>query len=70
MIIFRSEMANEKHKLRFGLILETYCRGIGGLMRDLLKQIDVVEKLSILAETVKENREDLSILKVLENLFF
>jgi phosphatidylinositol-4,5-bisphosphate 3-kinase len=57
-------MKNEKYKYRFGLILETYCRGIGGLIKDLIKQIDVVEKLSILAETCKENRDDLTILKV------
>ena len=63
-ILTRSEIKNEKYKYRFGLILETYCRGISGLIKNLSKQVELVEKLSTLAENVKENRDDLSILKV------
>lgn len=57
-------MKNERFKYRFGLVLESYCRGISGLIKDLLKQIEVVEKLTILTETIKENRDDLTLLTV------
>ena len=57
-------MKNQKLKFRFGLILETYCHAIGTLFRVILKQVNAVDKLSVLAEIIKDKSEDLSILKV------
>lgn len=61
-------MKNPRFKYRFGLILETYFRGIGRYqMKELLKQIEVVEKLSILAQQIKLNPDNLSLIKVKNN---
>lgn len=58
-------MSNPRYKLRFGLILEAYCRGIGSLqLNDLLKQVEVVEKLSVLAQEIKGNADNISLVKV------
>ena len=57
----KSEMKNPRYKLRFGLILEAYCRAIGALqLKDLLKQVEVVDKLSFLAKEIKSNCENIS----------
>lgn len=58
-------MKNPKYKYRFGLILEAYCRGINSLqMNALLRQVDLVEKLSLLAQEIKSNPDNLSLVKV------
>jgi hypothetical protein len=58
-------MKNPRYKYRFGLILETYCRGIATYqLKELLRQIEVVEKLTNLAQHVKSNCDSsLSLLK-------
>lgn len=60
----KSEMKNPRYKYRFGLLLEAYCRGICRLqLRDLLKQIRVVDKLSNLAQEIKSNPDNLTLVK-------
>ncbi len=61
--LLKTEMKHAQYKYRFGLILETYCRALAMSIQDLLKQIDVVDKLSSLTDYIRENREDLTMLK-------
>ena len=56
-------MKNPKYKHRFGLILEAYCRGIGNQLSFLLKQVEVVEKLSMLAQEIKSSSDSVSLIK-------
>jgi len=41
---------------RFALVLESYCRGLCGHLKDLYKQVEALEKLTMLADTLKEKR--------------
>lgn len=61
--LLKSETTNLKYRYRFGLILEAYCRGIGNQVKDLLKQVEVVEKLSVLAQEIKSNDDNISLIK-------
>ena len=56
-------MKNLKFKHRFGLVLEAYCRGIGAQLNDLLKQIDVVDKLSVLSQQIKSDSDNIQLVK-------
>jgi phosphatidylinositol-4,5-bisphosphate 3-kinase len=56
-------MRNLKYKYRFGLILEAYCRGIGNQLKVLLKQFEVVEKLSALSQEIKSNSDNISLIR-------
>ena len=56
-------MKNLKYEYRFGLILEAYCRGIGNQLDELLKQIEVVEKLSVLSQEIKGHSDNISLIK-------
>jgi phosphatidylinositol-4,5-bisphosphate 3-kinase len=61
----KSEMKNPRYKYRFGLLLEAYCRGISrNMLKDLLKQVDVIDKLSMLAVEIKSNADNLSLVQV------
>jgi phosphatidylinositol-4,5-bisphosphate 3-kinase catalytic subunit alpha/beta/delta len=56
----KTEMKNPRYKLRFGLILEAYCRGLGSLqLKSLLKQVEMVEKLSLLCQDIKNTNENI-----------
>lgn len=61
--LLKSEMSNLKYRYRFGFILEAYCRGIGSQIKDLLKQVEVVEKLSVLAQEIKNNPDNIALIK-------
>ncbi len=61
--LIRSEMRNLKYKYRFGLILEAYCRGIGSQLDILLRQIEVVEKLSVLSQGIKASSDNIALIK-------
>jgi phosphatidylinositol-4,5-bisphosphate 3-kinase len=61
--LLKSEMTNLKYRYRFGLVLEAYTRGIGNQIKELLKQIEVVEKLSVLAQEIKRNQDNISLIK-------
>jgi hypothetical protein len=57
-------MKNVRYKYRFGLLLEAYCRGINFTqLKNILKQVDVVEKLSSLAQEIKNNPDSISLVK-------
>ena len=59
-------MKNPRYKYRFGLLLEAYCRGIScHMLKDLLKQVEVVDKLSMLAQEIKSNTDNLSLVQVI-----
>jgi phosphatidylinositol-4,5-bisphosphate 3-kinase len=57
-------MKNPKYKYKFGLLVEAYCRGLGGNLRLLLKQIDAIEKLSSLTYSIKNDYSNLGLIKV------
>ncbi|CAF0737287.1 unnamed protein product [Brachionus calyciflorus] len=60
----RSEIKNPKYKFRFGLLLEAYCRSLNSnQLSELIKQIEVVEKLTNLALEIKSNPDNLSLIK-------
>ncbi|XP_042215110.1 phosphatidylinositol 4,5-bisphosphate 3-kinase catalytic subunit delta isoform-like isoform X2 [Homarus americanus] len=52
----RSEMYVPSVSIRFGLILEAYCRGSVEHMRILLRQLDALHKFKEVREIVNENR--------------
>jgi phosphatidylinositol-4,5-bisphosphate 3-kinase len=54
----RSAMHLTTVRLRFGLILEAYCRSCGLYLQSLCKQVEAVEKLIKLSDMLKEERED------------
>ncbi|CAL8074635.1 unnamed protein product [Orchesella dallaii] len=55
----RSEISGKSWlDVRFGLILEAYCRGLCGHLKDLYKQVEALEKLTVLTETLKEKRDE------------
>lgn len=51
----RSEMHETSIRLRFGLILEAYCRGCGAFLRNLLKQLEALDKLAKLSDKMKSD---------------
>ncbi len=52
-------MKNLRHKSRFGLILEAYCRGIGSFLKVLSKQIEAIDVLSEISISYKSSKESL-----------
>ncbi len=55
----RSEISGKSWlDVRFGLILEAYCRGLCGHLKFLNKQVEALEKLTMLTDTLKEKRDD------------
>jgi len=55
----RSEISGKSWlDVRFGVILEAYCRGLCGHLKDLNKQVEALEKLTMLADTLKEKRDE------------
>ena len=56
-------MKSLKHKFRFGIMLEALCAGIGSQLKDLIKQVELVQKLSLLAQTIKNTPDNLSLIK-------
>ncbi|XP_058790627.1 phosphatidylinositol 4,5-bisphosphate 3-kinase catalytic subunit delta isoform [Phymastichus coffea] len=53
----RSEMHVGSVQVRFGLILEAYCRGSQEHMRVLSKQMDCLEKLANVCDQVKQRKD-------------
>ncbi|XP_067658199.1 phosphatidylinositol 4,5-bisphosphate 3-kinase catalytic subunit alpha isoform-like [Haliotis asinina] len=54
----KSEMHQTSSRLRFGLILEAYCRGCGSFLKKLTKQVEALEKLTKLTNMLKEEIKD------------
>ena len=40
--------------VRFGLVLEAFCRGLGPYLKDLIKQVEALDKLTALTFQLKE----------------
>ena len=51
-------MNNPSISLRFGILLEAYCRGIGGHLKGLIRQVEALEKLTKLTDALKVKRDD------------
>ncbi|XP_074655826.1 phosphatidylinositol 4,5-bisphosphate 3-kinase catalytic subunit alpha isoform-like [Tubulanus polymorphus] len=54
----KSEMHNIPIRLKFGLILEAYCRGCGHYLKQLNRQVEALEKLAKLSDTLKMEKDD------------
>jgi phosphatidylinositol-4,5-bisphosphate 3-kinase len=53
----RSEMQVASVSVRFGLILEAYCRGSQEHMKVLAKQIESLDKLKTTSEMVRQRKD-------------
>ncbi|KAH9490074.1 Phosphatidylinositol 4,5-bisphosphate 3-kinase catalytic subunit alpha isoform [Bulinus truncatus] len=49
----KSEMHQTSIRLRFGLILEAYCRGCGPYLKNLAQQVEALDKLTKLSDMLK-----------------
>ena len=56
-------MKNPRYKYLFGILIEAYSRGIGASLSILFKQNEVVEKLSALAQMVKSDPDNLTLIR-------
>ncbi|XP_071510184.1 phosphatidylinositol 4,5-bisphosphate 3-kinase catalytic subunit alpha isoform-like [Diadema antillarum] len=54
----RSEMHKPRVSRRFGLMLEAYCRSLGPYLKLLVRQVESLDKLSKLSESLNERKED------------
>lgn len=55
----KSEMHEPFVKIRFCLLLESYCRGISPtILRSTLRQVEALDKLTILSEALKQKKDD------------
>ncbi|RNA11603.1 phosphatidylinositol 4-5-bisphosphate 3-kinase catalytic subunit alpha isoform, partial [Brachionus plicatilis] len=60
----RSEITKPKYKFKFGLLLEAFCRSLNkAQLKSVIKQIEVVEKLSNLAHEIKSNPSNLTLIR-------
>ena len=57
LVVPRSEMHQASMRLRIGLILEAYCRGCGAYLKALNRQVEALEKLTKLSDSLKMERE-------------
>ena len=57
-LLFRAELKNPQHKVRFGLLLEAYIRYCGEYAEDLGRQVRTVDKLTFIAETIQNSTHD------------
>lgn len=55
--VYRSAMHVTTVRLRFGLILEAYCRSCGTYLYSLCRQVEAIEKLIKLSDMLKEEKE-------------
>ena len=60
--IFRSEMHQTSIRLRFGLILEAYCRGCGQFLKTLSRQVEALDKLTKLTDMIISEIQNVSVL--------
>lgn len=55
----KSELNDPSYDIRFSLVLEAYCRGIGeDLLNETIKQVDAIDKLTKLTDNLKLSRID------------
>jgi len=51
----KSEMSSPSHIFRFGLLLEAFCRGLGPTLKDMNRQVEALDKLTKLTDSIKEH---------------
>ena len=56
----RSELHQKSTRLRFGLILEAFCRGCGPFLKTLSRQVEALEKMTKLTNMIKTEIKDVS----------
>lgn len=54
----KSELQTQALIVRFGLLLEGFCRGLGPYLKDLNKQVEANDKLTKLTDSIKERYQD------------
>uniref|UniRef100_H3AV31 Phosphatidylinositol 4,5-bisphosphate 3-kinase catalytic subunit alpha isoform n=1 Tax=Latimeria chalumnae TaxID=7897 RepID=H3AV31_LATCH len=54
----RSEMHSKTVSQRFGLLLESFCRGCGMYLKHLNRQVEAMEKLINLTDILKQEKKD------------
>ena len=54
----KAEMNNPSISLRFGVLLEAYCRGIGGHLKGLNREVEALDKLTKLTDVLKRKRDE------------
>ncbi|KAK0174893.1 hypothetical protein PV327_010608 [Microctonus hyperodae] len=64
----RSEMYVGAVSVRFGLILEAYCRGAQQHMRVLFKQMDCLDKLRVVSDQIKQRKDRKAALQVFQDI--
>ena len=52
----KSELQNNSVLTRFGLILEAYCRGLGPYLKDLVRMVKALDKLTTLTDSIKKDQ--------------
>ncbi|XP_046333765.2 phosphatidylinositol 4,5-bisphosphate 3-kinase catalytic subunit alpha isoform-like [Haliotis rufescens] len=62
----KSEMHHTSSRLRFGLVLEAYCRGCGSFLKKLSQQVEALEKLTRLTIMLKSVVKDDEQMKFLQ----
>lgn len=65
--LLRSEMHDPKVSLRFGLLLEAYCRGNIKHMRGLTKQLDALKKLESISMELKKEENKHKVQECIKN---
>ncbi|KAI3375957.1 hypothetical protein L3Q82_016375 [Scortum barcoo] len=56
--VLRSEMHNKTVSRRFGLLLEAFCRACGMYLKHLNRQVEAMDKLVNLTDTLKQEKKD------------
>ncbi|UYV66255.1 PIK3CA [Cordylochernes scorpioides] len=54
----KAEMHDPAVTTKFGLLLEAYCRGMGAQLKSIVQQVEALEKLTKLTDTLKERKDD------------
>jgi len=52
----KCEMSSPSHIIRFGLLLEAFCRGLGPALKEVIKQVEALDKLTKLTDSIKERQ--------------
>ncbi|KAH3824206.1 hypothetical protein DPMN_126037 [Dreissena polymorpha] len=51
-------------RVRYGLILEAFCRGSGNFLKTLIKQVEAVDKLTKLTNVLKASGKDVRLAQI------
>ena len=54
----RAEMHDPLVSTKFGILLEAYCRAIGGHLKGLIRQVEALDKLTKLTDALKVKRDE------------